>query len=92
MTETPALPAETPFRAESAPDPAGLDVLSDVLGVFRLAASYAQLGRKEEAAQATAEILRLKPDFSILGQSPATWGHVDLAHLREGMRKAGLPD
>ncbi|HLA03212.1 MAG TPA: AraC family transcriptional regulator [Aestuariivirga sp.] len=35
MTETPALPAETPFRAESAPDPAGLDVLSDVLRVFR---------------------------------------------------------
>ncbi len=58
----------------------------------RLAASYAQLGRKEEAAQATAEILRLKPDFTISGQRTATWGHVDLEHLREGMRKAGLPD
>jgi AraC family transcriptional regulator, alkane utilization regulator len=34
MTEAPALPAETPFRVESAPDPVGLDVLSDVLRVF----------------------------------------------------------
>ncbi len=58
----------------------------------RLAACYAQLGRREEAAQATAEILRQKPDFTILGQRTASWGHVDLAHLREGMRKAGLPE
>jgi TolB-like protein/Tfp pilus assembly protein PilF len=58
----------------------------------RLAACYGQLGRKEEAAQATAEILRLKPDFTISGQRTANWGHVDLAHLREGMRMAGLPD
>ncbi|MDO8360335.1 MAG: AraC family transcriptional regulator, partial [Devosia sp.] len=36
MTETPHLPTETPFRAESTPDPAGLDVLSDVLRVFRV--------------------------------------------------------
>ncbi len=33
----------------------------------RLAACYAQLGRREEAAQATAEILRLKPDFTDFG-------------------------
>ena len=58
----------------------------------RLAASYAQLGRKEEAAQATAEIFRLKPDFTISGQRTASWGHLDLAHLREGMRMAGLPE
>lgn len=58
----------------------------------RLAACYGQLGRKEEAAQATAEILRQKPDFTILGQRTATWGHVDLERLREGMRKAGLPE
>ena len=36
MTEAPNLPTETPFRAESTPDPAGLDVLSDVLRVFRV--------------------------------------------------------
>lgn len=58
----------------------------------RLAACYAQLGRREEAAQTTAEILRQKPDFTISGQRTATWGPADLEHLREGMRKAGLPD
>ena len=58
----------------------------------RLAACYGQLGRREEAAQAAAEILRLEPDFTILGQRTATWGHVDLERLREGMRKAGLPE
>ena len=57
----------------------------------RLAACYGQLGRKEEAAQTTAEILRQKPDFTISGQRTATWGHTDLERLREGMRKAGLP-
>ena len=58
----------------------------------RLAACYAQLGRMDEAAQAAAEILRLKPDFTISGQRSASWGHGDLEHFREGMRKAGLPD
>ncbi len=58
----------------------------------RLAACYAQLGRKEEAGQATAEILRLEPDFTISGQRTITWGPVELEHLREGMRKAGLPE
>ena len=58
----------------------------------RLAACYAQLGRMEEAAQAAAEILRLKPDFTISGQRTASWGPADLEHLREGMRKAGLPE
>lgn len=36
MTETPELLTKTSFRAESVPDPAGLDVLSDVLRVFRV--------------------------------------------------------
>ncbi|MHB1166875.1 MAG: AraC family transcriptional regulator [Candidatus Nanopelagicales bacterium] len=36
MTETPGLLTGMPFRAESSPDPAGLDVLSDVLRVFRV--------------------------------------------------------
>ena len=58
----------------------------------RLAACYGQLGRMDEAAQTVAEILRQKPDFTILGQRTATWGGIDLAHLRDGMRKAGLPD
>jgi TolB-like protein len=58
----------------------------------RLAACYAQLSRSEDAAQMTAEILRLTPDFTISGQRTATWGPADLEHLREGMRKAGLPE
>jgi DNA-binding SARP family transcriptional activator len=58
----------------------------------RLAACYAQLGRREEAAQTTAEILRQKPEFTISDQRTATWGPADLKHLREGMRKAGLPE
>jgi adenylate cyclase len=58
----------------------------------RLAACYAQLGRGEEAAQAAAEILRREPKFTISGQRSISWGHRDLEHLREGMRKAGLPD
>jgi adenylate cyclase len=57
----------------------------------RLAACYAQLGRMDEAAEAAAEILRLKPDFTISGQRSASWGPEDLEHFREGMRKAGLP-
>jgi TolB-like protein len=61
-------------------------------GLSRLAACYAQLGRKEEAAQTTAEILRLEPDFTISGQRTVSWGRGDLEHLKEGMRKAGLPD
>lgn len=36
MTGTPDILAKTSFRAESSPDPAGLDVLSDVLRVFRV--------------------------------------------------------
>ena len=58
----------------------------------RLAACYAQLGRREEAALATAEILHQKPDFTISRQRTASWGPADLEHLREGMRKAGLPN
>ena len=58
----------------------------------RLAACYGQLGRMDEAAQAVAEILRQKPNFTISGQRPAGWGTTHLEHFREGMRKAGLPD
>ena len=58
----------------------------------RLAASYAQLGRMDEATKIVAAILRVKPDFSMLEESNANWGVADVEHFREGMRKAGLPD
>ena len=46
----------------------------------------------EEAAAAAAETLRLKPDFSIVKLRRGGWGIAFTEHLREGMRKAGLPE
>ena len=59
-----------------------------------LAASYAQLGRDEEAAEMAAEILRDNPQFSGSGYAEAL-GFVNeeaLAHFLDGLRKAGLPE
>jgi TolB-like protein len=58
----------------------------------RLAACYAQLGRKEEAAAAVAHVLQLKPDFSIAKLRRAGWGTAESQHVKDGMRKAGLPE
>jgi TolB-like protein len=58
----------------------------------RFAACYAQLGRMEEAKAAAAEVIRLKPAFVIGELRRVSWGGVDTEHLREGMRKAGLPE
>lgn len=58
----------------------------------RIAACYAQMGRLEEARVAAAEVLRMKPDFSILRLRRAGWTADDTEHIREGMRKAGLPE
>jgi TolB-like protein len=58
----------------------------------RLAACYSHLGLMEEAAAAAAQVLRLKPDFSIAKLRRAGWGPIESEHIREGMRKAGLPE
>ncbi len=58
----------------------------------RLAACYAQLGRMEEAAAAVAQVLRVRPDFSIGKLRRAGWGMAEGEHIRDGMRKAGLPE
>ena len=58
----------------------------------RLAACYAQMGRMEEAAAAVAQVLRLKPDFSIAKLRRAGWGTAESEHVKDGMRKAGLPE
>ncbi|HEX6120755.1 MAG TPA: tetratricopeptide repeat protein, partial [Dongiaceae bacterium] len=58
----------------------------------RFAACYAQLGRMEEARAAAAEVIRLKPAFAISELSRASRGDGDTEHLRDGMRKAGLPE
>jgi TolB-like protein/class 3 adenylate cyclase/predicted Zn-dependent protease len=61
-----------------------------------LAASYAQLGRDEEAREAAAGILEINPEFSI-----NRWGRgfglsfknpADVEHHLDGLRKAGLPE
>lgn len=58
----------------------------------RLAACHAQLGQSKEAAAAAAQVLRLKPDFSIATTRRAGWSDEDNRHIQEGLRKAGLPD
>jgi adenylate cyclase len=58
-----------------------------------LAASFAYLGRGDEARAAVEELLRVQPGFSLtfvrensVGASPA------LGHFLDGLRKAGLPE
>ncbi len=59
-----------------------------------IAFAYAQLGRMEEAKAHVAEVLRLKPDFSmkwIIAMEPYK-DSACLEHLLDGLHKAGLPD
>ena len=63
-------------------------------GHFWLAATYAQLGRMGDARAAAAEILRVKPTYSIGGsrRAMAFKNAEDDQHYVDGLRKAGLPD
>ena len=59
-----------------------------------LAATYAQLGRMEDARAEANEVLRLNPRYSISGtqqQVSILKRAEDLEHLVDGLRKAGLP-
>ncbi|WGS20125.1 MULTISPECIES: adenylate/guanylate cyclase domain-containing protein [unclassified Bradyrhizobium] len=59
-----------------------------------LAATYAQLGRMEDARAEASEVLRLNPRYSISGtqkQVSILKRAEDLEHLVDGLRKAGLP-
>jgi len=56
-----------------------------------LAASYAQLGRKDEAARAAADVLRTWPFFHMEQFSATFEDQGDRALITEGLRKAGLP-
>jgi len=59
-----------------------------------LAATYAQLGRQENARQAAEELLKVNPDFSIsrfAAQAPYTRKD-ELARYVSGLRLAGLPE
>ncbi len=67
-----------------------------VIAYRALAASYAQLGRIDEARAALAEVLRIDPDRTLekvkrtitdLGFDPDV-----IEHQIDGLRKAGLPE
>jgi TolB-like protein/cytochrome c-type biogenesis protein CcmH/NrfG len=58
----------------------------------RLAGCYAQLGRMSDAAEAATEALRLRPDFSVAKLRLRECQPAVAEHIREGMRKAGLPE
>jgi adenylate cyclase len=59
-----------------------------------LAATYAQLGRLDDARAEAAEVLRLNPQYSI-GRTQKRVSNLkraeDMEHLVDGLRKAGLP-
>ena len=57
----------------------------------RVAGCYAQLGRMNEAAEAAAEALRLRPDFSVAKLRLRECQPAVAEHIRDGLRKAGLP-
>lgn len=63
-------------------------------GHLMLAAVYGQLGRREDAEWEIAEILMLKPDFSLQaeGRAAVYQRNGDLTRYIEGLRKAGLPE
>jgi TolB-like protein len=58
----------------------------------RIAACYGQMGAVAEAKAAAAEVVRLKPDFGVSRMFRAGWSASDTEHVRDGMRKAGLPE
>ncbi len=58
----------------------------------RTAACLVQLGRLDEARDVAAEVLQLKPDFSLRAEMPRYKYEADAAHVLEAMRKAGLPE
>ena len=66
----------------------------DDLAYRSLAASYAQLGRPEEAQDALEEELRLDPGLSLrkVRQQNPTTDPDFLARWLDGLRKAGLPE
>jgi TolB-like protein/Tfp pilus assembly protein PilF len=60
--------------------------------LVRVAACFAQLGQTEQAQIAAEEALRLKPDFRVSRQAIFYANPADVDHVRDGMRKAGLPE
>jgi adenylate cyclase len=57
-----------------------------------LAATYAILGREEEARTEVSEILRIEPSFTIKKYEKHMFYQIGLEPEIEGLRKAGLPE
>ncbi len=62
----------------------------DYFNYAGLAASYAQLGRKDEATQAADDLRRVWPFFEVDSFVRQFQGEADRALIVEGLRKAGL--
>jgi len=60
--------------------------------LVRVAACFAQLGQSEQARAAAEGALRLKPDFRVSTEALFYANPADVDHVRDGMRKAGLPE
>ena len=58
----------------------------------RLAGCYAQLGRMNEATEAAADALRLRPDFSLAKVRLREVDTAEAEHIKDGMRRAGMPE
>lgn len=58
----------------------------------RIAACYAKLGRMDEARATAAEVLRLKPDFTISSLRSTGLTGIATGDLGDGMRLSGLPE
>ncbi|MFN3844322.1 MAG: BTAD domain-containing putative transcriptional regulator [Paracoccaceae bacterium] len=58
----------------------------------RMAICFAHMGRTAEAREMTRRVLELKPEFRIGTLRGGSWSDEDLAHMREGMLLAGLPE
>ena len=60
----------------------------------RLAATYAQLGKLDDARHEAAEVIRILPNYTIEGTTPARVFKyaADAEHFIDGLRKAGLPE
>ncbi|MCH8842100.1 MAG: adenylate/guanylate cyclase domain-containing protein [SAR324 cluster bacterium] len=62
-------------------------------GYLYLAAAYGALGRESEAEMAVAQVLRMRPNFTVEELEPWILQHKNpdhVEHLRNGLRQAGL--
>ena len=67
---------------------------NDIYGHILLAAAFIGLGRVEDARASAAEVLRLKPNYTLEWQAKVTpWKNKDdINRFIEDLRKAGIPE